>query len=322
MSDVGRRICIACPSLDAAHNGNRTTASRWFDIFRALGHTPKIVDATSNADGDLVVALHARKSSQLIQRSKQACPQRPVVLALTGTDLYANLDEPETSQSLELADRIVVLQPMAKERLPTELHNKTRTIYQSIDPINVPRPQSPTQLRVIVAGHLRDVKDPMRAEQAVRNLPTDSAIHVAHFGAVLHEKYQALVDDASRENPRYSYCGQVSHAELRTELATCWLMVISSTLEGGANVVSEAIVQGTPVLASRIDGSIGLLGESYEGYFDVGDTAQLRELLLRCESEPTFYRQLQAQVAARSDRFAPARELAAWQQLIGDVMTA
>ena len=59
-------------------------------------------------------------------------------------------------------------------------------------------------------------------------------------------------------------------------------------MEGGANVVSEALAAGVPVLCSRISGSIGLLGEDYSGYFEVGDTAGLTELMLKCEQDKSF----------------------------------
>ena len=46
-------------------------------------------------------------------------------------------------------------------------------------------------------------------------------------------------------------------------------------MEGGAHVILEAVQSGTAVLASRIDGNVGMLGPAHEGYFEVGDDAGL-----------------------------------------------
>ena len=96
-------------------------------------------------------------------------------------------------------------------------------------------------------------------------------------------------------------------------------MVISSLSEGGANVVSEAAVGGVPILASRIDGNVGLLGRDYPGYFAAGDTAALARLLRRLESDPSFVRKLERAVKVRAPLFRPAREIAAWRRLLAEL---
>ena len=96
-------------------------------------------------------------------------------------------------------------------------------------------------------------------------------------------------------------------------------MVLSSLSEGGANVISEAVAAGVPVLASRIDGSVGLLGREYPGYFPVGDTAALTKLLQAIESSPEFLMRLHRAIARRAHLFRPAREKAAWKKLIREI---
>jgi glycosyltransferase involved in cell wall biosynthesis len=93
-------------------------------------------------------------------------------------------------------------------------------------------------------------------------------------------------------------------------------MIISSRLEGGANVVSEAIVAGVPILASRIPGTVGLLGEAYPAYFDVGDTRALATLLWRAETDARFLARLARRVRQLAPRFTPARERAVWARLL------
>jgi glycosyltransferase involved in cell wall biosynthesis len=90
-------------------------------------------------------------------------------------------------------------------------------------------------------------------------------------------------------------------------------------MEGGANVLSEAIVVGVPVLASRIDGNIGILGETYLGFFRVGDTSELRQLMLRVETDRRFLLGLQKAIIGLASLFDPDRERRAWIRLIADV---
>jgi glycosyltransferase involved in cell wall biosynthesis len=96
-------------------------------------------------------------------------------------------------------------------------------------------------------------------------------------------------------------------------------MVISSLMEGGANVVSEAVAAGLPVIASRIDGNLGLLGEDYAGYYAPGDTAALAAVLRRAEGEPEFLARLAAQIRAREPLFRPEREREAWRRLLAEI---
>ena len=102
-------------------------------------------------------------------------------------------------------------------------------------------------------------------------------------------------------------------------MASSHLMVLSSHLEGGANTISEALVDHVPVVASRIPGSIGLLGARYPGYFPVGDTRALADLLWRAESDPRFYAKLKAWCSRLVPVFDPARERAGWRRLLREL---
>ena len=90
-------------------------------------------------------------------------------------------------------------------------------------------------------------------------------------------------------------------------------------MEGGANAICEALACGVPVLSSRISGSIGLLGENYPGYFDVGDTAELVRLLNRFETVAGFRALLQTCVRRLRPLVSPEREREAWKQLLAEV---
>ena len=121
-------------------------------------------------------------------------------------------------------------------------------------------------------GHLRDVKDPLRAAKAARLLPADSRVRIEQVGRAYTPQWAARARAEMAANPRYRWRDDVPAAAVRRLLARSHAMVISSLSEGGANVMSEAAVAGVPVLASRMDGNVGLLGADYPGYFPVGDT--------------------------------------------------
>ena len=173
---------------------------------------------------------------------------------------------------------------------------------------------------ISVIGHLRDVKDPLRAAQAARLLPADSRIRVEQAGGAYTDTWAAKATAEMAANPRYLWRDDVPAAAVRRLLARSHAMVISSSSEGGANVVSEAAVAGVPVLASRVDGNVGLLGGDYPGYFPVGDTGKLARLMRRIEEEPAFVARLRRALRRRAPLFRPAREIAAWRRLLAGLI--
>ena len=312
------KICIVSTVSAQAKTGNRITALRWAKVLRALGHRVKIEQQYGGANYDVMIALHARRSQASIRRFRLKHPDRPLILALTGTDIYQDLSWSRIAQrSLKLATRLVALQPRAIERLPKDLQSKAVAIFQSA----VAPPKSSASVRdgvfeVCVISNLRPVKDPLRAAQAARLLPKDSRIRVLHVGGALDESLAKRARRESRVNGRYRWLGEVDHSQALRTLQRSRLLVLSSKLEGGANVIGEAVVCGVPVLASRIEGSVGLLGSEYSGYFEVGDTRGLARLLLRAERDSRFLRLLRRQCQQRARYFRPEREKAAWRRLL------
>jgi glycosyltransferase involved in cell wall biosynthesis len=97
------------------------------------------------------------------------------------------------------------------------------------------------------------------------------------------------------------------------------MLVLTSHLEGGANIISEAIAVSAPVISSLIPGSVGILGANYPGYFPVGDSAALRKHLQRAESDDGFYRELQQWVARLHPLISAVREREAWAALLAEL---
>ena len=316
------KIVIVTPAPPGSHKGNRVSALRWARLLRELGHRVSVRQEYQDERCDLLIALHARRSADAVERFRARHPDRPLILMLTGTDLYGDIHTDAAAQrSLELASRLVVLQPMGIEELPGPLRSKARVVYQSTVPPSRHRAPRRDIFEVCVLGHLRPVKDPFRTALASRLLPESSRIRVLHLGAALSPD---MAEQARREmdrNPRYRWLGDVSRGKALRILARCRLLVQSSLLEGGANTISEAIVAGVPVVSSEISGSIGMLGRDYPGYFPVGNTRALADTVHRAETDARFYRMLRSRCRRLAGRFTPARERAALRSLLREVRT-
>ena len=293
---------------------------RWRRILRELGHEVRVADAYDGSPTDLMVALHAWRSAESIRRFHALYPDRPLIVALSGTDIYEYIarDPAPVLHSLACADRLLALQDLVRRRVPMRFRSKLRVLHQSAPPLS-PGRKSTRSFDVAVIGHLRPVKDPMRAALAARRLPASSRMRIVHYGAAENPRWASAAKAEMARNPRYVWRGDRPRAEVRRLLGCARVMVLSSRSEGGANVISEAVAANVPILASRIDGSVGLLGRDYPGYFPVGDSAALARLLHRVESEPRYLSRLQHAIARRAPLFRPAREKAAWKKLIREL---
>jgi putative glycosyltransferase (TIGR04348 family) len=314
------RICIATPAPPGSRKGNRITAERWARLVEQLGHTVYVVTEYAGEACDLLVGLHALKSQPSLVRFREQHPRQPIVLGLTGTDLYHDIHtHPEAARALEIATRLVTLQPLAGAELPPQVRDKVRVIYQSVEPPPRREPAREGVFEVCVMGHLRTVKDPFRTALAAQLLPESSRIKVLHLGAALTGDMAEQARDLAAGNPRYQWLGDLPWAEAMGVLSRCRLLSLTSQMEGGANVIGEAVTLDVPVVASRVAGSVGLLGEDYPGYFAVGDTRGLADLLGRAESEAGFYKSLSDHCRRRRGLFDPARERQSWQELLGEL---
>ena len=290
------RIALVTPARPGTRTGNRHTALRWAAFLRAAGHRVSICTEWNGGAADAMLALHARRSHASIK----AFPGR-LVVALTGTDVYHDIHESEEArESLELADRLIVLQPEAAKELPARLRLKVQVVVQSSS-TRLRHRAVKGKFRICVIGHLRAVKDPLRTLRALAYLD-DEKIEVVQLGELLEPALEPETSD-----PRYRWLGSVPHGRALQWLASSHALVISSRMEGGANVVCEALRIGVPVLASRISGNAGLLGERYAGYFRVGDERDLARLIEKSMKKP-FYAKLKSQVARLRSTVAPRNE--------------
>jgi len=315
------RIVIVTPAAPGSRHGNRNTALRWARHLRALGHTVHVAVEWGGRDADILIALHARRSHAAIKAWKAAHPQRPLVLLLTGTDLYRDIrGDAAARASLRLADRMVVLQPKGLDELGAAQRAKTRVIFQSVPAMRRLAPPR-SYFLVTVIGHLREEKDPFRAALALAHLP-QRAIRVVQLGKAMTPEMARRARALMRTEPRYRWLRELDHAGAMRWLARSHVMVISSQMEGGAHVVSEAIAIGVPVIASAIPGNIGLLGARYPGYYPFADETALAAQLTRAQSNPARLTALAAAVRTRRSEVDPAAERAAIAALIADLVQA
>lgn len=349
------RIVIVSPALADANNGNGQTARRWQRLLLP-GHSARIVrewpgegaalaqagaHATVQAD-EVMLALHARRSAPSIAAWARARGPHGLAVVLTGTDLYRDIaTDPQAQHSLALAQRLVVLQDQGLLALPADVRHKTEVVFQSTT-LRQHLPASPRHLQVLAVGHLREEKDPLTLMAAARLLPADAGIRITHIGAALDPALAQAALATQAQCPHYRWLGPLPHGATRQRTQRAHVLVHPSRMEGGAHVVMEAVCSGTPVLASRIAGNVGMLGAGYAGYFEPGDAEGLAHLLLRCRAEqvaqakqaaqagpvgppvhpnpvtsPTpLLAQLQAQCAARAPLFTPEHERLSLLRLI------
>lgn len=307
---------MVTPAAPKSLSGNRNTAVRWARFLRESGHEVTVEETWSKEASDLMISLHARRSHPSISTYASAHPDNPLVVVLTGTDLYRDIRTNRNAQeSLELATRLVVLQEAGLDELEDRHRQKARVIYQSAEPTE-PRTPDERFFDVCVVGNLREVKDPFRATLAARLLPPESRIRILHAGKAQDEHFEREARTHMEASPRYRWLGELPHSEIRDLLSQSRLLVQSSVMEGGANSICEALAAGLPVIASDIPGNIGMLGEDYPGYYPVGDTESLALLLERAERDEHFYRSLKTACESRRQLVLPERERGALEALV------
>ena len=317
-----REIVLVTPALASANNGNWQTAQRWA---RLLAPAYRVTltdraDAAMCARADALVALHARRSAASIRLWREQRPRAPLVVVLTGTDLYRDIAvDADAQRSLAWADRLVVLNTHGARALPAALQPKARVVLQSCSARQA-LAKSPHRLRALMVGHLRDEKDPRCYWRAAGRLQGRRDLHFDHIGAALDAELGQSAQALAATHPRFRWLGGLAHGATRARIQRAHVLVHASRMEGGAHAVIEALRSGTAVLASAIDGNTGLLGDDHPGLFAPGDDATLAALLERCRDDPTMLSALRAAGDRCAPLFTPQAEAAALHALLGELL--
>src|SRR5690606_3406397 len=241
-------VIIVSPALATANNGNWQTASRWVRFLRTCYRVTLACSWNGQAT-DMMIALHARRSAGSIADFARAHPSRPLIVVLTGTDLYRDIEHDlQAQQSLRLATRLVVLQEHGMHALPAELQHKASVIRQSAPAMrSASRHERKADWRVTMAAHLREEKNPSCFMRAVTLLDLPN-LRFVQLGAALDPSLGEQALRLQHERRDYRWLGNASHARARRLIRHSRLLVLPSRMEGGANVIIEAIRSGVPVL--------------------------------------------------------------------------
>jgi len=306
-------IVIVTPALADANNGNWQTARRWADML-SQAYRVRLAAGWDGGDEALMIALHARRSAASVTQWRALRPRAALVVVLTGTDLYRDIVHDANAQaSMRSADRLVVLNELGGRSVPAALQAKVQVILQSC---------AARQTQSKTVRHLRAEKSPQTYFDAVRRLAHRGDILFDHVGAALEPELGVQARSLMSTCPHYRWLGPLPHESARRRIQAAHVVVHPSRMEGGAHVVIEAVRSGTPVLASRIDGNVGLLGELYEGYFPLDDDGALATLLQRLRDDPAMLVRLQQQCEARAALFDPARERKSLLDLSAGLLTS
>lgn len=320
-------MCVVTPALADANNGNWQTARRWSRLLASHYRVALVrqwPDAALTERPAALIALHARRSAASISAWAAADARAPLVVVLTGTDLYRDIAfDADAQRSIEVAHRLVVLQALGPLALPAHLRGRCRVVFQST-PARAALPRPRGFLRAVMVGHLRDEKAPQTLFEAARLIGPHEGIRIDHIGAALDPALGEAASATAAACPHYRWLGALPHPAVLRRLQRAHALVHTSRIEGGAHAVLEAVRCGVPVLASRIDGNVGMLGEGYAGYFAPGDAQALVAHLRACRADMgradgTLAR-LAAQCGERAPLFTPEAEQRALIDLLNELL--
>ncbi|MCP5534813.1 MAG: glycosyltransferase [Akkermansiaceae bacterium] len=301
-------VLIHSPFPRTSGQGNSVTADRLERILLENGLSVTMeTEAYHAADARCLIALNARRSAEAVAVFKAKHPDRRIILLLTGTDInHPDAGERCSScwQSMEAADRLVVLHDASYAVVPSFFQDKCSVIHPSVTlPPGLTHLPDGEGFDIVMAGNFRMEKNPGLAVRASRLLPASQRIHV----------YGEFSEPGSG---RMTIHGIVPHEEILVAMSKARILLNTSTQEGGANAICEAISMGLPVVASAISGNIGMLGQDYAGLFPSGDLQSLVEIVEKSATDRGFYSVLKAQVSARAPLFAYSTETKAWTDLV------
>jgi putative glycosyltransferase (TIGR04348 family) len=319
-----KTVVIVSPALASANNGNWQTAKRYGQFLKTQFRVRIVSEWDGSKSDDVLIALHARRSFSSIAAWHSIHGANGLVVVLTGTDLYRDIKhDPQAQQSLEFASRLIVLQPLGLDELPPHLRSKTEVVLQSTTP-RVTLSKSSRDTRAVMVGHLREEKSPRTLFEAAALLGQQGhmQIQIKHIGAEHDQLLATMAHQTASSYPQYQFTGALSHAETRRQIQRSHVLVHTSVMEGGAHVLMEAVCSGVPVIASRIPGNMGMLGQDYAGLFSVGDAQALADMLVRFRHDSEFEQLLKKQCALLAPLFSPEYERKTLLTIIQSLISA
>lgn len=310
-------VLILYPVQTDVVTGNSCSAEQWAEILIKLGHRVELGGTAAGRRAELLVALNAEKMHGEIAVFSRENPSSRIVVILTGTDIYPEVSDVSLC-SMELADRVVALQKNAVKVIPERFHEKLHVIVQSVEPtcITTRWEMNPEKFNVALVANLRAVKDPFLTTRALGYLPDKSMVYIRHAGFPLDCGSDVRARQESGLHSRYEWLGGLTTLQSRKLISSSDVLLLTSKHEGAGRVIGEAIADGTPIIATRVEGITGLVGNDYKGLFPAGDAEDLAALLTRAENDSLFLDELTQSCRELSPIFDPKTEVKAWEDLI------
>lgn len=313
------KIRIFKPETETLECGVNSQTDRLRRVSEKLGFEASVVPENYQHEANTAaIFLQAVDSQPGLRRAKAAGAK--TVLILTGSDINVHLkgDEARKAEIFSTCDVIVCMHPLIKRKVPKQFQDQLHFIRQSFDDSAQPATARLTKAFSYVAN-IRRIKRPetvLRAADFLR----DTDLEIVHAGGVWGEEYSCWPNyNGLPHAQNYRWLGGQTHAESLALIGSSRATIVASEAEGGSNVLSEAIVLGTPVITSNNECCVGLLGSNYPGIFDIGDSRGLSELIRRAAFDEDFYSDLVARTSELRSGFTFDTEVAAWREVFANM---
>lgn len=334
------RVLIVLPRQERA-TGNEVTAARYGAGLAAHGHEVRLervapgdaalLRAVADAFApDLIHLLHAYRSGR--PWLEAGLEKIPVVVTLTGTDIYGGIEAPQEGPVIRsvlarVAGIITQNRLTAAALLDTEPELAARVVYLPPGIILGSAPSPLERSALVAQGHcfflhpagIRPVKgnlellhlfDPL----AAAGLP----LVVAFCGPLLDPEYGALFLAGIAARPWAHYLGVIPPAAIPATLCQADVILNNSQSEGLPNALLEAAALGKAMLVREIPGNCAVVDVGVNGllYHDPPSFARQARALI---ASPELRRRLGA---PRADRYSPEEETLGLITLYSMVITA
>lgn len=309
------KICVASPYPLSELKGNSVTTHRIVEILNVAGFEARGSHGFDGAPADILISLHAFKGEQAVRDFQRRCPDGKVIVLITGTDLYVDLPEGRGLESLETTDAIAITHEEARASMPAIFHDKLHIVPSCIEIPEIQAKPNAEQFVISIVGHLRSVKRSFLTIEAVAKHP-EWDVEVWQMGEALDEGMSDVACDWEESDSRYKWLGGLPREQSLEVCSQSSLTVNSSLLEGGANTVLEAMTMGVPILASCIEGNVGLLGRDYPGYFEGEDIGSKLAEIIAGKHDLNEWVSL---AKTRLPLFSRESEEAAWKKIFAEL---
>jgi glycosyltransferase involved in cell wall biosynthesis len=315
------KVLVTTPYARDSLQGNTVTAKRVVSILLETGLDASVISNDDKVEyADVIIALHARKSAHFIDDFLALNPAGKVIVYLTGTDLYHDIPNgcQICERSMSLADVLVVSHELTLNALPEKYRKKAMSVHKSIqlpDFLGEEKIEIDPNLFTII-GHLRAVKQPFMAVESMQLLEDSVRVKLVLLGNEIDEDSGEIARSWEAIDSRFQWLGGVEYLQALQWMRRSVATINTSLIEGGANSVGESIMLGVPVLATRIEGNIGMLGEDYAGYFSAESKQELADIMQRVISDADFLAMLREQVRVRKKKFTRENEKQDWMNVL------